>query len=257
MKTIANNIFFILNMSNLFLFPPWKGHSLKKSRKNQSKERHYSGTLALRLGTEAWGNKTKKIVLRHSNEQYTSFVLFPQALEPSVNCNTSELVYLGIHAYQRNLGSHVTVRTSAPPVRKTTPKFDWQLYERNRERSCKTNLKPLHMKGCQSPNLKKPDKQGVQQSFRSPAMQKRPRSMTTTRQPLVAPSSHATSSSNSSRVAVTQTSAYSFTYQSSYLPSPMPAWSAHQTTHFSASTPAFSTSKTTLGHGRWIKSVLH
>ena len=36
-----------------------------------------------------------------------------------------------IHAYQRNLGSHVTVRTSAPPVRKTTPKFDWQLYERN------------------------------------------------------------------------------------------------------------------------------
>ena len=99
------------------------------------------------------------------------------------------------------------------------------------------------MKGCQSPNLKKPDKQGVQQSFRSPAMQKRPRSMTTTRQALVAPSNHATSSSNSSRVAVTQTSAYSFTYQSSYLPSPMPAWSVHQTTHFSASTPAFSNRK--------------
>ena len=41
------------------------------------------------------------------------------------------------------------------------------------------------MKGCQSPNLKKPDKQGVQQSFRSPAMQKRPRSMTTRRDKLL------------------------------------------------------------------------
>ena len=31
---------------------------------------------------------------------------------------------LGIHAYQRNLGSHVTVRMSAPSVRKTGPKLD-------------------------------------------------------------------------------------------------------------------------------------
>ena len=51
-----------------------------------------------------------------------------------MNCNTSKLVYLGIHAYQRNLGSHVTVLMSAPPVRKTAPKFDYQLNERNPER---------------------------------------------------------------------------------------------------------------------------
>ena len=30
MKTTANNIFFILNISNLFLFPLWKGQNLKK-----------------------------------------------------------------------------------------------------------------------------------------------------------------------------------------------------------------------------------
>ena len=65
-----------------------------------------------------------------------------------VNRNTSELVYLGIRAYQRNLGSHVTLRMSAPPVRKTAPKFDWQFYERNPESQYKTNLKSLHMKRC-------------------------------------------------------------------------------------------------------------
>ena len=51
-----------------------------------------------------------------------------------MNCNTSKLVYLGIHAHQRNLGSHVTLGMSAPPVRKTAPKFDSQLNERIPER---------------------------------------------------------------------------------------------------------------------------
>ena len=44
------------------------------------------------LGSEAWGNKTKEIILRPSNEQYISFVLFPQASEPSMNFNIANMV---------------------------------------------------------------------------------------------------------------------------------------------------------------------
>ena len=50
-----------------------------------------------------------------AHEWYTSFVLFPQASEPSVNFNISKLVNLGIHTYQRNFCSHVTVGMSARP----------------------------------------------------------------------------------------------------------------------------------------------
>ena len=39
------------------------------------------------------GNKIKEIILRLSNEEYISFVLFPQASEPSMNFNIWELVY--------------------------------------------------------------------------------------------------------------------------------------------------------------------
>ena len=35
------------------------------------------------LGFEAWRNKRKKLILRTSSELYISFVLFPQASEPS------------------------------------------------------------------------------------------------------------------------------------------------------------------------------
>ena len=37
------------------------------------------------LGSTAWENETKEIVLRLSNELYISFVLFPLASEPSMN----------------------------------------------------------------------------------------------------------------------------------------------------------------------------
>ena len=37
--------------------------------------------------------KQKKIILRLSNELHISFVLFPQASEPSVNFNTSKMVH--------------------------------------------------------------------------------------------------------------------------------------------------------------------
>ena len=52
-----------------------------------------------------------------AHEWYTSFVLFPQASEPSMNFNISKLVYLGIHTHQRNFCSHVTVRIPARPAR--------------------------------------------------------------------------------------------------------------------------------------------
>ena len=58
-------------MSNLFLFPLWEGQNLKKDRKNQPKGRHYGGTLAPILGNEGWGNKTKKIALKHGNEIFS------------------------------------------------------------------------------------------------------------------------------------------------------------------------------------------
>ena len=45
------------------------------------------------LGSEAWGNKTKELILRLSNESYISFVSFPQASEPSMNFNISKTVY--------------------------------------------------------------------------------------------------------------------------------------------------------------------
>ena len=50
-------------------------------------------TLKFTLGSEAWGNKTNEIILRLSNKQYISFVLFPQASEPSMNFNIAKMVY--------------------------------------------------------------------------------------------------------------------------------------------------------------------
>ena len=98
MKTTANNIFFILNISNLFPLPLWKGQNLKKRREKSIKRE----TLQRDSRSQA-------------HEWYTSFVLFPQASEPSVNFNISNLVYLGIYTYQRNFGSHETVGMSARP----------------------------------------------------------------------------------------------------------------------------------------------
>ena len=43
--------------------------------------------LKFRLGTEAWGNKTKEITFRLSNEKYISFVFFPRAPEPCMEFN--------------------------------------------------------------------------------------------------------------------------------------------------------------------------
>ena len=61
------------------------------------------------LGYEAWGNKTKEMYYSLSREdkalsslviinylKMISFVLFPQALKPSMNSNISELVYWGV-----------------------------------------------------------------------------------------------------------------------------------------------------------------
>ena len=46
------------------------------------------------LGCEARGiNTRKEIISMLSNEQYISFVLFPQASEPTMNLNLSKLVY--------------------------------------------------------------------------------------------------------------------------------------------------------------------
>ena len=42
---------------------------------------------------KAWGNKTKEIILRLSDEYNISFVLFPQASEPCMNFNISKMVY--------------------------------------------------------------------------------------------------------------------------------------------------------------------
>ena len=113
-KRLQTISFLFLTFPISFFFHSEKAKIWKKDSKNQSKGRHYSGALTLSLGTEAWGNKTK-IHLKAQHEKYTSFVLFPQALEPSVNFNTSKMVYLCIHTYQRNFGSHVTVRMSARP----------------------------------------------------------------------------------------------------------------------------------------------
>ena len=38
----------------------------------------------LRLGNEAYGNKTKEIILKLRNELYISFVLFSEVLESSM-----------------------------------------------------------------------------------------------------------------------------------------------------------------------------
>ena len=45
------------------------------------------------LGTEAWGNKTKEVILRLRNESYISFVSFLQASEPSMNFNIPKMLY--------------------------------------------------------------------------------------------------------------------------------------------------------------------
>ena len=45
------------------------------------------------LGSEAWGNKTKEMNYSTLNLEVISFVLFPQASEPSMNFNISKLVY--------------------------------------------------------------------------------------------------------------------------------------------------------------------
>ena len=46
-----------------------------------------SDILKFILGSESWGNKTKEIYYSLLSLKMISFVLFPQALKPSVNCN--------------------------------------------------------------------------------------------------------------------------------------------------------------------------
>ena len=46
------------------------------------------------LGSEAWENKTKEMNYSTLNLEVISFVLFPQASEPTMNFNISKLVYL-------------------------------------------------------------------------------------------------------------------------------------------------------------------
>ena len=44
------------------------------------------------LGSKAWGNKTKEIYYSLLSLKMISFVLFPQASQPSMDFNKSELV---------------------------------------------------------------------------------------------------------------------------------------------------------------------
>ena len=66
------------------------GHTVKFYLQTQRLEPPHKYTILVSdilkfiLGCEAWGNKTKKIIVRLSNEYYISFVLFPQASEPSM-----------------------------------------------------------------------------------------------------------------------------------------------------------------------------
>ena len=55
------------------------------------------------LGSEAWGNKTKQIYYSLLSLKMISFVLFPEASQPSMNFNISELVYW--HHKQNELDS--------------------------------------------------------------------------------------------------------------------------------------------------------
>ena len=45
------------------------------------------------LGSEAWGNKTKEMYYLLLSLKMIYFPLFPQASQPSMNFNISELVY--------------------------------------------------------------------------------------------------------------------------------------------------------------------
>ena len=45
------------------------------------------------LGTKAWGNKTKEMYYSLLSLKMTFFVLYPQALQPSMNFNISKLIY--------------------------------------------------------------------------------------------------------------------------------------------------------------------
>lgn len=45
------------------------------------------------LGSEAWGDKTKEMNNSTPDLNVLSVVLFPQALEPSMNFNISKLVH--------------------------------------------------------------------------------------------------------------------------------------------------------------------
>ena len=52
------------------------------------------------LGCEAWGNRTKNhLEAQQLINKYISFVLFPQASEPSMNFNVSKMVYWVCHQH--------------------------------------------------------------------------------------------------------------------------------------------------------------
>ena len=57
----------------LSFFPANQRRDLKISKLKETN----SDILKFRLGSEAWGNKTKEIILRLSNEKYISLVFSP------------------------------------------------------------------------------------------------------------------------------------------------------------------------------------
>ena len=55
------------------------------------------------LGSEAWENKTNEMYYLLLRLNMISFVLLPQALQPSMNCNIPELVYYLFLKYLRGV----------------------------------------------------------------------------------------------------------------------------------------------------------
>ena len=59
----------------------------------RTKRATISDMLKFILGCKAWGNKIKEVYYSLLSLKVISFVLFPQASQPSINFNISELVY--------------------------------------------------------------------------------------------------------------------------------------------------------------------
>ena len=105
-----------------FFFHSEKATIWKKTGKILQKGDIIAGLSLLYLATRVGGIKQKNRLKAQQRMIHFFCFIFPST---GTKCELQYIVvYLGIHAYQRNLGSLVTVRMSAPPVRKTAPKFD-------------------------------------------------------------------------------------------------------------------------------------